>query len=69
MVQPAFEEKNEILCTTFLFFKDYGSEAMILAFGITYSAMVLILRSLIGLVFIKDISTTSVGDIRQEVTG
>ncbi|MBU0994299.1 MAG: flippase-like domain-containing protein [Proteobacteria bacterium] len=36
-----------------LFFKDFGSEANILAFGITYSTSVIIIRGIIGLFYLK----------------
>ena len=39
-----------------LFFKDYSSEANILAFGITYSTSILIFRGLLGLLYISKIS-------------
>ncbi len=35
-----------------LFFKDYGSEATILAFGITYSASIALLRGILGLFYV-----------------
>jgi len=37
-------------------FKGYGSEAAILAFGITYSTSIVLIRGLIGLFYVKKIS-------------
>lgn len=37
------------------FFKEYGSEATILAFGLTYSTSVILIRGMIGILFLTNI--------------
>jgi len=48
-----------------LFFKDYGTEANILAFGLTYSTSILLFRGIIGLFYSRNISALIPGRVRE----
>ncbi len=44
-----------------VFFKDYGSDANILAFGIAYSTSIVIARSILGLMYVGKVTKNGIG--------